>query len=39
MRMLSKGLWAVLLVAVLVAGLLFGFGDGDRAVAKEPPFS
>lgn len=36
MRMLSKGLWAVLLVAVLVAGLLFGFGDGDRAVAKEP---
>ena len=34
--MLSKKLWAVLLVAVLVAGLLVAFGDGDEAVAKEP---
>ena len=34
--MLSKRLWAVLLTAVLVAGLLVGFGDGDDAVAKEP---
>jgi hypothetical protein len=34
--LLSKKLWAVLLVAVLVAGLLVGFGDGDEAVAKEP---
>ena len=34
--LLSKRLWAVLLVGVLVAGLLVGFGDGDEAVAKEP---
>ena len=33
---LSKRLWAVLLAAVLVAGLLVGFGGGDEAVAKEP---
>ena len=33
---LRKRLWAVLLVGVLVAGLLVGFGDGDEAVAKQP---
>ena len=32
----SKRLWAVVLVGVLVAGLLVGFGAGGEAVAKEP---
>jgi hypothetical protein len=36
MMLLSKRLWAVLLAAVLVAGLLVGFGDGEEAIAKEP---
>ena len=34
--LLSKRLWAVPLVGLLVAGLLVGFGDEDEAVAKEP---